>query len=561
MSRGISSPLYPAAGQAAQLLDVAHQYLDDCSQVEQATSTATAYDAALVLDELVHADAPTIIAALMPTNQASAEARAIAGALQQLELFEQQRHALSENRPATDEQAKVIRAMLLSAPGDARAVLIKMANVLVQLRAEPAARAAAAEAQTIYAPLAGQLGISHLESALQDAAFKNLEPDSYAWTQAAIALGDKQRRRYIEIVSNKLRQTLGRIGVRASVSGRVKHAYSFYQKLLAISGAHNLAELQQLGPPAINDVIAFRVLVATKTECYQALDEVHKLWPPRLSRIKDFIAKPKANDYQSLHTTVTCVDGKLVEIQIRTHDMHQHAEYGPAMHWHYKVAGDQASGTAPVVVESMAQASALRGATAGSPATFVFTPKGDVIKLPAKATPLDFAYHIHTSIGDHCAGALIVSADSHYQTRHMVPLGYQLVIGDVVSIVTNPHAHPTRDWLQFAHTKTGRARIMHFIRELILSPTKAKPLPQDIAAQPPESQPQAYAPSGKIAGLQGLLTTFAKCCQPVQGSPIIGLVSRTRGIVIHRQDCFNIRRLSSTEKSRLLETVWQTLTN
>lgn len=328
---------------------------------------------------------------------------------------------------------------------------------------------AAHETRNLYAPLAGRLGMGRLESELEDLAFAVIEPDEYHWLSEAVAQEQHARGTYVARVCDILREEMAKIGLRAEVSGRVKHLYSIYRKVQR-TGNRDLSQLY--------DIVAFRIIVDTIADCYLALGHVHQLWRPKDGRIKDFIANPKPNGYRSLHTTVFCLDERMAEIQIRTREQHQVAEYGVAMHWHYKEQGDTASATATdlqawtkQVIEWQADLHhppqpASRAAPEMARADeqiYVFTPAGDPKELPAGSTPLDFAYRIHSDVGNHCAGARVTTEDGRLVTR-MVPLDYELKNGDTVQIITAKNAHPTRDWLQFARTKAARTHIQRYLK-------------------------------------------------------------------------------------------------
>jgi len=336
-------------------------------------------------------------------------------------------------------------------------------------------RVLAHEAREIYAPLAGRLGMGRVESELEDLAFAVLEPEDYHWLSAAVAEYAQERGSYIERVTNVLRREMHSIGLRAEISGRVKHLYSIYRKLQR-TGSRDLASLY--------DILAFRILVDTIPDCYLALGHVHALWRPKDGRIKDYIANPKPNGYQSLHTTVFCLDDRLAEIQIRTHEMHERAEYGLATHWYYKSAGDGATADAGTLQGWMAQVKEwqqeLQASRSGNTnrvaeavgsetlkeQIFVFTPAGDVKDMPAGSTPIDFAYRVHTDVGNHVAGVRVSSTDSTGRlVKKLVPLDYELKNGDVVEIIKRKDAHPTRDWLHIAQTKLARDRIHRFMKE------------------------------------------------------------------------------------------------
>lgn len=404
------------------------------------------------------------------------------------------------------QDADNLRRMFMAMAEDPRVVVIKIADQLRLMRAvraaadwwrahaddeEPSGDAGLAsagatvpmwalaeceviaqETRDIYAPLAARLGMGLMESELEDLAFAVLEPHEYQWLSEAVAEQAFERSAYVERVCAVLREEIRKIGIEAEVSGRVKHLYSIYKKVQR-SGSHDLS--------ALYDILAFRVIVRTNQDCYQVLGHVHQLWRPKDGRIKDFIASAKPNGYQSLHTTVFCLDGRLAEIQIRTREMHHTAEYGLAMHWYYKAVGDTASATAkPLQVwvqqfnEWQQEVLATTGVT-GSPVPptpgdalkdqiWVFTPAGDAKELPAGATPLDFAYRVHTDLGNHVAGVRITSDDgSGHLTKKLVPLDYELRSGDVVEIIKRTSAHPTRDWLRVARTKVAQSRIQRYL--------------------------------------------------------------------------------------------------
>jgi GTP pyrophosphokinase len=342
----------------------------------------------------------------------------------------------------------------------------------------------ARETQEIYAPLAGRLGMSRLECELEDMAFAVLEPEQFAWLSSVIEAEKKQWRQYVDRVCEILRDEMQKLGLHVEISGRVKHLYSFYKKLKrSADGNGRMESLQETDFSQIHDLLAFRILLDTTSDCYLALGHVHSLWKPKEGRIKDFIAIPKPNGYQALHTTVFCLDDQLVEIQFRTFAMHEMAEYGVAMHWHYKDVGDNASRSAKELLSWLRQLAEWQRdlrATTSSDAEFVramrdefleeqifvFTPRGEVKDLPVGSTPLDFAYRVHTKVGDHCAGARVTteSGDSDHLVTRMVPLDYELQSGDIVEIVTTRQAHPTRDWLNFARNPATKSKIRRYLK-------------------------------------------------------------------------------------------------
>ena len=371
-------------------------------------------------------------------------------------------------------QLEKIRKMFVAMGDDPRIVIFKLADHLLLMRSTglPAdeAHMLATESRDIYAPLAARLGMSRIESELEDRAFAVLEPEEFRRVSNLVEQVRKEQRDYIEQVCTMLKEEAAKIDIVAEVSGRYKHLWSIYRKL-----DRNGWDIHQ-----VYDLIAFRLIVPRVQDCYAMLGQVHALWPPREDRIKDFIAHKKANGYQSLHTTVFCLDRRLAEIQIRTHEMHQNAEYGVAMHWYYKDVGDDAQldkRLGPWLrqiqdwqADLQQRTTAQEFVTSGQEGVgtrsqvFVFTPHGDVKDLPMGSTPVDFAYQIHTRLGDQCAGARIVTSGAQI-TRRMVPLDYQLESGQIVEIITNKNAHPTRDWLKFVRTHAARSHIIRYLKQ------------------------------------------------------------------------------------------------
>jgi GTP diphosphokinase / guanosine-3',5'-bis(diphosphate) 3'-diphosphatase len=352
-------------------------------------------------------------------------------------------------------------------------------SALVDAGPEPAysleeCRIMAQETREIFAPLAGRLGMGRVEGELDDLAFAVLEPEEYAWLREAVAEETQERSRYVRRVTEMLCEEMTKIGIPAEVSGRVKHLYSIYKKVQN-TGNHDLSTLY--------DILAFRIIVGSIGECYLVLGHVHELWRPKDGRIKDFIASPKPNGYQSLHTTVFCLDNQLAEIQIRTREMHELAEYGVAMHWYYKDEGDAAKASARPLqswvqqVNDWQQELQAPGSTATQRALdavkgdvlreqiYVFTPAGDARELPAGSTPLDFAFRVHTDLGLHVSGVRITSDDGTGRlSKKLVPLDYILKNGDVIEVLKRKGAHPTRDWLKIVRTKVARDRILKYLK-------------------------------------------------------------------------------------------------
>ena len=560
------------------------------------------------------------------------------------------------------QQAETVRKMFVAMADDPRVVLLKLAYRLYALRVaiQPGYKGdaqeilmLAQEAREIYAPLAGRLGMSRVEGEMEDLAFQILEPESYNWIRDIVEMESKQWRSYVQKVCGILRAEMESIGVKAEISGRVKHAYSFYRKIVRSVGEVDSFEALKAAADInqIHDLIAFRILAETTTDCYIALGHVHSLWKPKEGRIKDFIANPKPNGYSALHTTVFCLNDQLVEIQIRTHDMHEAAEYGVAMHWHYKDVGDHASASAKELLTWLRQLAEWQQELRVSNTSdtdfvravkddifqeqiFVFTPKGEVKDLPVGSTPLDFAYRIHSNIGDRCAGARIIetidSADGERRVVRMVQLNYELKNGEIVDIVTSPKAHPTRDWLNVAHTAAARSKIRRYLKlyerrpiniqigrdrldhelktlgtysledltedaenwlcdefkfesiEDLLAALGADDIrPHGIAVKFVEYSQHRARKEGKeekerktlslptalnvqqtdaeleVAGISGLLTRLANCCNPLPGDAIVGFVSRGKGVIVHRHDCRNIPRYFKEHNERLIHVNWR----
>jgi len=510
-------------------------------------------------------------------------------------------------------QLEGLRKMLLAMAQDVRVVLIKLADHMqsmrylvkcddVQLRHDMARLT-----RDLFAPLANRLGVWQLKWELEDLALRILEPETYK--RIANLLDEKRsdRERYIEAAAERLRAEFSRARIKADVSGRPKHIYSIYNKMRRKAVAFD----------AVYDVRAVRVLVDGIDECYAALDVVHRLWTPLPGEFDDYIAKPKGNDYRSLHTAVTGDDGKPLEIQIRTFEMHQHAEFGVAAHWRYKegsrhqVAYDEKIAWLRQIVEwkdEVADAAELaarfpRDLFAGT--IYVLTPQGRVIDLPRDATPIDFAYHVHTDLGHRCRGARVNGA--------MVPLNTPLANGQQVEVMVAKQGGPSRDWLNPAlgYLKSASARgkvrqwfnrLNHEVsvaegREVVekelqrqgMTSVSLEKLAQsfgfakladffaeagrgeisqrqlqmalrgeDAPAIPAEAQPLVKKPRAQpggilIVGVDKLLTVPARCCKPAPPDAIIGFVSRGRGVTIHRRGCENVKRLAA---ERLIAADW-----
>ncbi len=518
-----------------------------------------------------------------------------------------------------ERQVENYRKLLLSIAKDARVILIKLADRLHNMRtldylAPEKRRRIAQETRDLYAPLAHRFGMAKMRWELEDLAFKHLEPEGYKTLAKLVAAKRGERESLIAQMREPLEKRLADAGITdVEVTGRPKHLWSIYKKM------------QQRDRPYedIYDLLAIRVIVPNVLECYHALGVIHDGWTPVQERIKDYIAQPKSNGYQSLHTTVFGPGRQLFEIQIRTRDMHRTADYGIAAHWLYK---ENARNTDELdrhlawfrqVLELQ-----LDAETPGEfleflkldlyqDEIFVFTPTGDVIQLPKGATPLDFAFAVHSQVGARCAGAKI--------NGRIAPLSRELKNSETVEILTNPNAKPSRDWL--AHVRTGRARhkirqmlrleerssAMRLGREIIERELRRRRLPKvddhalqpiakllklkdathliasvgagdvhvmqvlkalhpelDTAPDPPErtstlerivDRVRGTGKGLRIQGADGLLVRYAQCCQPVPGDRVVGYVTRGRGVSIHRGDCPNLLLLAH-EPERRMEIDW-----
>ncbi len=475
------------------------------------------------------------------------------------------------------------------------------------------------ETLEIYAPLAHRLGIYKIKWELEDLAFRFLERDRYYALADKLAKKRDEREAFIKQVIETLQPKLEEVNIKANVSGRPKHLYSISQKM-----KEQYKEFHE-----IYDLTAIRIIVDSIKDCYGALGIVHTLWKPIPGRFKDYIAMPKPNMYQSLHTLVMVGKNELLEVQIRTWDMHRTAEYGIAAHWRYKEKKDskqddefekklswlrqimelqQDSKDASEFMENIKL-------DLFSDEVFVFTPKGDVIDLPAGSIPLDFAYKIHTDIGHRCVGARV--------NGRLVPLDYELKTGDIVEIITSKQGSPSRDWLNMVKSSGARARIRSWFkkerreenvgkgREMVEKELRRQDLdlalflkssllleagkrfnihseedlyvsvgvgaitPQQVVSKLKEeyrkkeglpereaikefTPPKKVGKTGKgvrIDGIDNLLLRFAKCCTPVPGDNIVGVVTRGRGVSIHRRDCHNVK--NSSDALKLLDAEWE----
>jgi GTP pyrophosphokinase len=514
-----------------------------------------------------------------------------------------------------EQQAENIRKMLLAMAQDIRVVLIKLADRLHNMRTLsglPPDKQLRIARQTmeIYAPLAERLGIWQIKWELEDLSFKHLDPERYRELAANLDTRRGHRERYIERAIAVLQPELERHGIEGDLNGRPKHLFSIWKKMQRKSAAFG----------EIYDVYAIRLLVDEVRDCYAALGVVHSLWKPIPGQFDDYIAVPKPNGYQSLHTAVIALDGKALEIQIRTHAMHSVSEVGIAAHWRYK-EGSKAERDYDAKLAWLRQLMDWQREVTDATEfvegikldifqdqVFVFTPKGDIKDLPAGATPLDFAYRIHTDVGHRTIGAKV--------NNRLVPLDYRLKNGDIVEVVTTKAEHgPSRDWLSIVRTSHAREKIRQWFkkkdrdenithgRESLERELKrlartsiaavghdrlleaARPYGHDTlddfyaaigygAVSPqqvvmrlgvvddaqltlPSVAPTPVRAGGvRVKGVGDLLVRFAKCCHPIPGDPIVGFITRGRGITVHLGRCPTV--VNEREAARLIEVEWET---
>ena len=514
-----------------------------------------------------------------------------------------------------EEEAENFRKIFIAMAKDIRVIIIKLADRLHNMRSlnflsKERQQKMARETLDIYAPIAGRLGISQIKCELEDLCLKYLDPAAFEYLVENIHQKLEERNRFVDFVVEEINGILEESNIHGEVFGRPKHFYSIYKKM---KDKHKTLD-------QIYDLTAVRVIVGTVDECYEVFGKIHKKWKPVPGRIKDYIATPKPNLYQSLHTTVVTNFGQPFEIQIRTEEMHRTAEYGIAAHWKYKenrseeTSLDQRIAWIREVMElqgGLKDSKEFMDTVKGelySTELLVFTPQSKVISLPAGATPVDFAYAIHSEVGNRCTGAKV--------NGKIVPLNTKLETGDVVEIITSPNSKgPSRDWLKFIKSSSARAKIKSFYKKEmkeenirlgrsmmeeaakrkgmslseLVTPESFKKVSEKLSFDTPDEmysaigygavtvnqvifklldyfRKEAPAPiipqpfkaknakgSVTINGMTGMLVSFAGCCSPVPGDDIVGFVTRGRGIVVHRKDCPNMK---NADPARLQAAEW-----
>jgi GTP pyrophosphokinase len=518
-------------------------------------------------------------------------------------------------------QAETVRKMLLAVVRDPRLVLARLAEQLVRLRHARELSAAererlAIEARVVFAPLANRLGVWQLKWELEDLSFRHLEPDEYRRIAAALNERRADRERYIEMVCATLREELAKAGVTADIHGRPKHIYSIYRKM----------QSKQLAFEQVFDVRAVRIIAESVPDCYAALGVVHGLWPYIPGEFDDYIATPKGNFYRSIHTAVIGPQSRSVEVQIRTREMHEHAELGVAAHWQYKEGGsrdaqyDRKIEWVRRLLEPQETSESDRdflermSADLFEDRVYALTPKGEVVDLPRGATPLDFAYHVHTDLGHRCRGAKA--------NGRIIPLTQVLKNGEVVEIITGKHPSPSRDWMApeqgYLVSPRNRAKVRAWFRKLDVDDNRAagrtiaeremarigakaeqvaavvqelklqdtdqlhlllgegeltvtqllQAAERILAPKAPDEIRRARAPAKKgtkkkksaslveIEGVGDLPITLARCCGPIRPQPITGYVTLGRGVTIHRSDCPSLIRMRAVKPDRVLNVEW-----
>jgi GTP pyrophosphokinase len=547
----------------------------------------------------------------------NADIAALVDGVTKLEQMEKEqvddRFAAQGNGSSVDQEAESLRKMFIAMAEDIRVVIIKLADRLHNMRtlaplSAERQKAFARETQEIFAPLASSLGVWQWKWELEDLSFRYLDPDTYLWMKGLIAERRPDREASVDHYIQVLEEKLAEEGFEAEIKGRPKHIYSIYRKMLR----------KDVPFEQVYDVRGIRVIAQNEPDCYRVLGIVHGLWKPIPGEFDDYIATPKDNGYQSLHTAVIVDDGKTLEVQIRTEEMDRFAEYGVAAHWRYKDSGkpDPSFDTKIAWMRSLVEwQRELTDASEFVDAmktdifqdrVYTFTPQGDIIDLPAGSTPIDFAYYIHTEVGHRCRGAKV--------NDRWVGLDHRLKTGDRVQIITEKQSSPSRDWLNPAlgYVKTSRARskIRRWFREqdreknIIqgrevvdrelkhlgmerISHEKVAHLfgangvedfhaavgfgdinTQQIASKIAELsageeeellpvQPPSVPQSVegiRVQGTGGLMTRLAKCCSPLPGEEIVGYVTRGRGVTVHRRDCPNVLRMN--DRDRLIDVNW-----
>ncbi|MBI2041648.1 MAG: bifunctional (p)ppGpp synthetase/guanosine-3',5'-bis(diphosphate) 3'-pyrophosphohydrolase [Candidatus Nealsonbacteria bacterium] len=459
-------------------------------------------------------------------------------------------------REPIDLKAENLRKMFFAMAEDLRVILIKLADrqhnmeTLGSLPPEKQRRIAL-ETMEIFAPLANRLGMGEMKGKLEDLAFPYLYPKEFEWLMKNVKEKYKEQQKYLEKVKPVFKKILEKEGITPiDIHSRAKHYWSLYQKLLSY----------EMNLDKIYDLIALRIIVEDIKTCYKVLGAIHKAWRPLPGRIKDYIALPKTNNYKALHTTCFCLDGKITEFQVKTKEMHDEAEYGITSHWAYKEGVNlknqrkkfswvqQLRDWQKEVSKSGEFLESLK-IDFFKNRIFAFTPKGDVIDLPEGATPVDFAYSVHTDVGQHCSGAKI--------NGKIETLSKPLQNWDVVEILIDKKRKPSKNWLEFAKTSFARSRIKRFFK------IDKDEIPPQAAISPKSNLPAAkISKEGRnssivfLAGQSGIQASLAKCCQPQAGEEIKAYITQSRGATVHKAECSNFIKSQKKWPQKIIEASW-----
>ncbi len=628
LSPSAATELAPFEAELRSTFGAAHAELPERAMqfalgATQAAGRGEAFERALDVARLLllqGADPETVAAALVsqaiPERELDLEALQAAFGPELTTLLRSlARAGRIESLDASGVEVEQLRKMLLAIAEDVRVVLIKLAERVVYLRGltradEAVRRAAGRQSLELFAPLANRLGVSEMKWELEDFAFRYTEPELYRKIAQLLLEKRQDREAYIQRVVAKLQGELEAMGIHPSIQGRPKHIYSIWRKMRGKDVAFE----------RLYDIRAVRVVVANVRECYTVLGVVHDLWTPVEGEFDDYIASPKANDYKSLHTAVLGPEGKTLEVQIRTEEMHQHSEHGVAAHWRYK-EGTKADRKFDAKIAWLRQVLSWRNdileGEDNAPARkslfddtiYVLTPQGRVVDLPAGSTPIDFAYHVHTDLGHRCRGAKV--------DGQMVPLDYKLANAQRVEIMSVKQGGPSRDWLSpqqrylaspralakvrqwfraedhvadvaqgrtaldrelhrlgsvaFAHDKIAAACGYPKLEDFLAALGRGEVTPRQIEiairgeapAAAPDSPLVLKAPAAEnsssgvlVLGVNNIATLVARCCKPVPPDPIVAFITRARGVTVHRQDCPNITGLAAAQRERLMPADW-----
>lgn len=480
---------------------------------------------------------------------------------------------------STIQQADNIRKMLFAMIDDVRVILVKLADRLDRMRnlksiEEKKQRLISAEVLDIWAPLADRLGMQNVKNELEDLSLKYSNPNVFQQIKAIVSQKKDERATYLENAVNAIKKSAAQMNIEVSISSRAKHFFSIYKKM----------QKRNVEASQLYDLLALRIICNTNTECYALIGIVHGLWKPMDGRFKDYIAMPKANGYQSLHTTVVC-EGKPLEIQIRTSEMHNMAEHGVASHWLYKkgMNHDKVDVNSLGIFNQLQNLkdenlsdegffAQLKGELLGDE-IFVFTPKGDVVQLPAGANAIDFAYHVHSAVGEKIVGA---KADGK-----IIPITAPLQNTQIIEIITNPQARPTENQLKVVKTSKARQRIHSWLvandpnftdklaeaqraADIAANNEKAKFIQEEKRKKrvSKKGAGEVHQPAENLTGkviadnTKNMLYTLAGCCAPVPGDLIVGYVSKKKGIMVHKATCLTFQRISNIE-NRMVSVEWE----